>query len=78
MEFVLYQAKDRQKKKKVTKGIRVDADGDASLEDFGNPVSQAGENEQENVKSTSKKVFPKCQLSVWPFYSFLSNSFFSH
>ncbi|KAJ0978921.1 hypothetical protein J5N97_014395 [Dioscorea zingiberensis] len=49
------QAKERQKKKKVTKGIRIDADGEASLEDFGNPVLQGGENEQENGRSTSKK-----------------------
>lgn len=51
MLLILYQAKDRQKKKRVTKGIRVDAEGDVSLEDF----TQDAEYEPENA--TNKKVF---------------------
>ncbi|PON44294.1 DNA helicase INO [Parasponia andersonii] len=52
------QAKDRQKKKQ-TKGIRVDAEGDASLEDLTNNVPEAAGNEDspdpEKAKSSSKK-----------------------
>ncbi|XP_008811751.2 chromatin-remodeling ATPase INO80-like [Phoenix dactylifera] len=56
------QAKDRQKKKRVTKGIRVDAEGDVSLEDF----TQDAEYEPENAtnkkrKSDSQKKTPKPQ-----------------
>lgn len=54
------QVKDRQKKKQ-TKGIRVDAEGDASLEDLTNTAaSQATGNEEspdvERSKSNNKKV----------------------
>ncbi|KAF8398330.1 hypothetical protein HHK36_017257 [Tetracentron sinense] len=53
------QGKDRQKKKRGTKGIRVDPDGDASLEDFTNVRSQgAGQEpatEPESGKSSNKK-----------------------
>ncbi|KAE8098737.1 hypothetical protein FH972_016778 [Carpinus fangiana] len=53
------QAKDRQKKKQSTKGIRVDAEGDASLEDLTNVGSQGTGNEPstdlERAKSSSKK-----------------------
>ncbi|XP_077252538.1 DNA helicase INO80-like protein isoform X2 [Tasmannia lanceolata] len=50
---------DRQKKKRATKGIRIDAEGDASLEDFTNPGSQGAGNELvpevENGNATNKK-----------------------
>lgn len=53
-----FQAKDRQKKKQ-TKGIRVDAEGDASLEDVIDNGSQAAEYEDspdpERPKSSNKK-----------------------
>ncbi|KAJ6831477.1 DNA helicase INO80-like [Iris pallida] len=51
-------AKERQKKKRPSKGIRVDADGVVSLEDFENPASQGADNEsaeQHNVNSNKKR-----------------------
>ncbi|XP_062117836.1 chromatin-remodeling ATPase INO80 isoform X2 [Humulus lupulus] len=55
------QAKDRQKKKQ-TKGIRVDAEGDASLEDLANNVPEAAGHEDspdpEKTKPTNKKRKP--------------------
>ena len=54
------QAKDRQKRKQPTKGIRLDAEGDASLEDLTNVGSEGTGNEpnpdSDRLKSTSKKV----------------------
>lgn len=54
------QVKDRQKKKQLTKGIRVDAEGDASLEDLTDAGSQATGCEPtpdpERSKSSNKKV----------------------
>jgi len=53
------QVKDRQKKKRPPKGIRVDADGVVSLEDFDNPGSQDADNgpaEQQNGTAGNKKV----------------------
>ena len=56
-----FQVKDRQKKKQ-TKGIRVDAEGDASLEDLTNPASAPqgtgyeGSPDAEKAKSNNKKV----------------------
>lgn len=54
-----WQAKDRQKKKQA-KGIRVDAEGDASLEDLTNPESRGTEYDPspdlEKTKPSSKKV----------------------
>lgn len=62
------QAKDRQKKKQSTKGIRVDAEGDASLEDLTNAGSQGTGNEPpadlEKAKSSSKKVLNYFFLSL--------------
>ena len=59
MSFCSLQAKDRQKKKQ-TKGIRVDAEGDASLEDLTNDASEAAGREDspdpERAKSSNKKV----------------------
>lgn len=55
------QTKDKQKKKQ-TKGIRVDAEGDASLEDLTNPASApqgTGHEDSPDVeksKSNNKKV----------------------
>uniref|UniRef100_A0A2N9HD90 Chromatin-remodeling ATPase INO80 n=2 Tax=Fagus sylvatica TaxID=28930 RepID=A0A2N9HD90_FAGSY len=53
------QVKDRQKKKLSTKGIRVDAEGDASLEDLTNAEAQGTAPEPspdpEKAKSSSKK-----------------------
>lgn len=66
MSFCFLQAKDRQKKKQ-TKGIRVDAEGDASLEDLTNNASQTTGHEDspdpEKPKSNNKKVailIPTC------------------
>ncbi|GAA0175321.1 hypothetical protein LIER_28512 [Lithospermum erythrorhizon] len=54
------QAKERQKKKSGTKGIRIDAEGDASLEDLANPVAPENEAEadgdQDKAKSSAKKT----------------------
>ena len=54
------QVKDRQKKKQSTKGIRVDAEGDASLEDLTNAGAQGTGPEPspdpEKAKSSNKKV----------------------
>ncbi|XP_038720061.1 chromatin-remodeling ATPase INO80-like [Tripterygium wilfordii] len=53
------QAKEKQKKKQPTKGIRVDSEGDASWEDFANSAVQATVNEPsadpEKATSNSKK-----------------------
>lgn len=61
------QAKDRQKKKSGTKGIRVDADGLASFEDFENAELRDNDYEPpdvEKTKSSGKKViiFPLVNL----------------
>lgn len=60
MTFVLYQSRDRQKKKSGTKGIRIDAEGDAYLEDLTNPESQVNGSQPspdpEKGKSNNKKV----------------------
>lgn len=57
--FFFCQAKDRQKKKQA-KGIRVDAEGDASLEDLTNAEPRGTEYDPspdlEKTKSSSKKV----------------------
>ena len=54
------KAKDRQKKKQPTKGIWLDAEGDASLEDLTNTGAQGTEDEPspdpEKAKSSNKKV----------------------
>ncbi|XP_068662368.1 chromatin-remodeling ATPase INO80-like isoform X1 [Aristolochia californica] len=59
-EAPLHQAKYRQKKKRVTKGIRIDAEGDATLEDISalesQPAGNELSNELENVKSSNKKI----------------------
>ncbi|KAL6534641.1 putative DNA helicase ino80 [Orobanche gracilis] len=59
LKQVSQQAKDRQKKKGGSKGIRVDADGLASLEDLTNPELQGSEPEPpdptDKTKSSSKK-----------------------
>ncbi|KAF8396193.1 hypothetical protein HHK36_017806 [Tetracentron sinense] len=53
------QGKDRLKKKRGTKGIRVDSEGDASLEDFTNVGAQGARQEPvpepDNGKSSNKK-----------------------
>lgn len=52
------QARDRQKKKSGTRGIRIDAEGDASLEDLTNPESQVNgsqPSQDEKEKSTKRK-----------------------
>ncbi|XP_022856901.1 DNA helicase INO80 isoform X2 [Olea europaea var. sylvestris] len=58
LKEVSQQAKDRQKKKGGTKGIRIDAEGDASLEDLANPELQGTESEPTDAdksKSYNKK-----------------------
>ncbi|XP_072977502.1 chromatin-remodeling ATPase INO80 isoform X1 [Typha angustifolia] len=60
------QAKDRQKRKRVTKGIRVDAEGDVTLEDLTNPNSEAAVQEDaanKKRKSSSEKKVLKPQGS---------------
>lgn len=56
--FAPNQAKDRQKKKGGTKGIRIDAEGGASFEDFANPELQAAESvlPDPDKSKSSKKV----------------------
>ncbi|KAL1821631.1 hypothetical protein DCAR_0418060 [Daucus carota subsp. sativus] len=53
------QARDRQKKKSGTRGIRIDAEGDASLEDLTNSESQVNgsqpSQDPEKEKSTKRK-----------------------
>ncbi|GKU89799.1 hypothetical protein SLEP1_g3891 [Rubroshorea leprosula] len=53
------QGKDKQKKKQPTRGIRIDAEGDASMEDFTNNGAQGNGSEPspdpDKVKSSSKK-----------------------
>lgn len=54
------QAKDKQKKKRGTKGILIDAEGDASLEDLDSVAAEAAAEVQpspdpEKVKSSNKK-----------------------
>lgn len=53
------QAKERQKRKGASKGIRIDAEGDASLEDLVDPVSQESEFEPtldpDKAKQSHKK-----------------------
>lgn len=56
-----FQVKDKQKRKQPTKGIRVNEDGDASLEDLTNSVAQrTTENDvstdPDGPKSSKKKV----------------------
>ncbi|KAG9454766.1 hypothetical protein H6P81_007670 [Aristolochia fimbriata] len=66
------QAKDRQKKKRGMKGIRIDAEGDATLEDISALGSQAAGNEPgnelENGKSSNKKrkALPDKQMPPKP------------
>jgi len=59
LSICCFQAKDRQKKK-PTKAIRVDAEGDATLEDLTETVTQGTGNEPsedtEKLKSNNKKV----------------------
>lgn len=54
------QVKDRQRKKQPTKGIRLDAEGDASLEDLTNIAAEGAGNEPnpdaDKSKSSRKKV----------------------
>lgn len=59
------QGKDRQKKKRGTKAIRIDAEGDASLEDLANIGSQGYEPvpEADNGKAANKKVFQLPKVS---------------
>ncbi|XP_056158744.1 chromatin-remodeling ATPase INO80 isoform X4 [Syzygium oleosum] len=56
------QVKDRQRKKQPTKGIRLDAEGDASLEDLTNIAAEGAGNEPnpdaDKSKSSSKKRKP--------------------
>ncbi|KAK4432107.1 Chromatin-remodeling ATPase INO80 [Sesamum alatum] len=58
LKEVSQQAKDRQKKKSGAKGIRIDAEGGASLEDLTNPELQDNESEPtdpDKAKSSNKK-----------------------
>ncbi|KAL0316801.1 UNVERIFIED_CONTAM: Chromatin-remodeling ATPase INO80 [Sesamum radiatum] len=58
LKEVSQQAKDRQKKRSGTKGIRIDAEGGASLEDLANPELQDNESElpdPDKAKSSNKK-----------------------
>lgn len=63
------QAKDRQKKKSGTKGIRVDAEGLASFEDFETAELRDNDYEPpdvEKTKSSGKKVIiSPLNTSIW-------------
>lgn len=58
------KTKDRSKKKQPTKGIRLDAEGDASLEDLTNAGAQGSGAEPspdpEKAKPSNKKVWYGC------------------
>ncbi|CAD5162823.1 unnamed protein product [Musa acuminata subsp. malaccensis] len=54
-EIPVQQPKDRQKKKRL-KGIRVDEEGDVSLEDFTNSGSAENELEKENAHRKKRKA----------------------
>lgn len=60
LSYYLWSQKDKQKKKRGTKGILLDAEGDATLEDLPN-VSQGHVQEPspdaERPKSSNKKVW---------------------
>lgn len=57
MVLVHLQAKERQKRKGGTKGIRIGADGDASLEDLTNSEFVGDDAlEPEKAKLSNKKV----------------------
>lgn len=60
MVLCTIKAKDRLKKKQPTKGIRLDAEGDASLEDLANAGAQGTvadpSPDPEKAKSSNKKV----------------------
>lgn len=52
--------KDKQKKKQPTRGIRLDAEGDASWEDITNTGAQGGQEpstDPEKATSVNKKVW---------------------
>ena len=71
------QAKDRQKKKSGAKGIRIDAEGAASFEDFANAESQDYDFEPqdpEKTKSSSKKVI----ISLWLIQLDMTTEFRNH
>ncbi|WOK93553.1 DNA helicase INO80 isoform X1 [Canna indica] len=61
-EIPQQQVKDRQKKKRM-KGIRVDVDGDVSLEDFTNTGPADKELEKENIYSKKRKSNSEKQSS---------------
>lgn len=59
LKEVPLQVKDKQKKKRPAKGIRIDAEGDASLEDLENATNEAKDAEPspdlEKAKSNKKR-----------------------
>ncbi|KAJ3683791.1 hypothetical protein LUZ60_014018 [Juncus effusus] len=66
LKEISLQAKDRQRKKRerVAKGIRVDADGDVTLEEFNsNPPAETAEQEKDNNNNnaSNKKRKPSSQ-----------------
>ncbi|XP_042001321.1 chromatin-remodeling ATPase INO80-like isoform X1 [Salvia splendens] len=69
LKEVSQQAKDRQKKKSGAKGIRIDAEGAVSLEDFANTELQDNDFEPpdpEKAKSSSKKRKPAGDKQTQP------------
>ena len=66
--FLLPKAKDRLKKKQPTKGIWVDAEGDASLEDLENTGAQGTGAEPspdpEKAISSNNKVLKLIQIPI--------------
>ena len=66
--FLLPKAKDRLKKKQLTKGIRLDAEGDASLEDLENTGAQCTGAEPspdpEKAISSNNKVLKLIQIPI--------------
>ncbi|XP_043726158.1 chromatin-remodeling ATPase INO80 isoform X2 [Telopea speciosissima] len=69
------QVKERQKKKRATKGIRLDAEGDASWEDFANiqdsgyevtPDPESGNASNKRKASSDKQTPPKARSQKAP------------
>lgn len=75
MVYASKQAKDRQKKKGGAKGIRIDAEGGASLEDLANLEMQDNESEApdpDKAKPSNKKVTISMVLLSMDFLNELS------
>lgn len=71
--FCSRQAKERQKKKGGTKGIRVDADGGVTLEDFADNA-----NGFESTADPADKGKSSKKVNIFPIYFEWNNDFDSY